>query len=229
MSSRSPVAGRGRPAGAATGAAAPRLRGWLHAGAFPLALAGGIILIGLAPTARAAAGCAVFAASSCLLFGVSALYHLSRAGTRARARLRRIDHANIFLVIAGTYTALAAVARPSRLTPVLLGLVWAGALTGIAMRTFWLTAPRWVYVPCYLLLGWTVVFCLPVPRRDGAAVGSLMIIAAVLYSIGAVVYGLKRPNPSPRWFGFHEIFHGCTLAGFACQYTAITIAVYSSR
>lgn len=207
----------------------PRLRGWLHAAAFPLALAAGIVLICLAPTARTAVACAVFAAGSWLLFGVSAVYHRGSWNARTRALLRRIDHTNIFLIIAGTYTALSAVARPRDSAPLLLTLVWAGVLLGIAMRVFWLSAPRWVYVPCYLVLGWTTVFYLPAPQRDDTAVGALMITAAVLYSVGAVVYGLKRPNPWPRWFGFHEIFHSFTLAAFVCQYTAITIAVYCSR
>jgi len=204
----------------------PRLRGWLHAGAVVPAVAGGIALIYLAPTTRAAAACAVFAVSSWLLFGCSAVYHRGSWSADVRALLRRIDHANILLIIAGTYTALSAVARPRDSASLLLGMVWAGALTCVAMRVFWLSAPRWVYVPCYLVLGWTVLFALPAAQHDGATVAALMIAAAALYSAGAVVYGLKRPNPSPRWFGFHEIFHAFTLAAFVCQYTAIAIAVY---
>lgn len=214
---------------AAVGAIKPKLRGWLHAGAFLPALAAGIVLTCLAPTARAAAACAVFAATSCLLFGVSGVYHCGTWSPRARALLRRIDHADIFLIIAGTYTPLVVVGLPHESAPVLLAMAWAGALIGITVRVLWLSAPRWVYVPCYLVLGWTVMFNLPAfPQPDGVAVVALTIVGTVLYSVGAVVYGLKRPNPSPRWFGFHEVFHGFTLAAFVCHYTAISIAVYHS-
>ncbi len=219
-----------RRGGTGVEAVKPKLRGWLHAGAFPPVLAAGIVLTCLAPTTRSAVACAMFAATSCLLFGVSGVYHCGTWNPRTRALLRRIDHADIFLVIAGTYTPLVVAGVPREPAAVLLGLVWAGALIGIAVRMLWLSAPRWVYVPCYLVLGWTVVFYLPgFPQPGGAAVEALMITGTVLYSVGAVVYGLKRPNPWPRWFGFHEIFHGFTLVAFACHYTAISIAVHHGR
>lgn len=211
----------------ATVAVKPKLRGWLHAGTFPLALAAGIVLISLAPTTGAALSCTVFAVTSWLLFGVSGIYHRGSWGPKWAAILRRLDHTNIFLIIAGTYTPLAVLLLPRRSGTVLLSLVWAGALVGIGMRVFWLTAPRWVYVPCYLALGWAAVFNLPsFLHRGGGAVLALVVAGGLLYSVGAVVYGLKKPNISPRWFGFHELFHVFTIAAFACHYTAISITVY---
>lgn len=208
--------------------AKPKLRGWFHAGTFPLALAAGIVLIVLAPTAGTAAACAIFAVSSWLLFGVSGVYHRGTWGPTTRAVLRRLDHTNIFLIIAGTYTPLSVVLLSHRSAEVLLTLVWAGALIGIGMRVFWLGAPRWVYVPCYLALGWAAVFYLPhFAQYGGWAVTGLIIAGGLMYSAGAVVYALKKPNPSPRWFGFHEIFHLFTIAAFTCHYIAISITVYA--
>jgi hemolysin III len=206
----------------------PKLRGWLHAGTFPLALAAGIVLICLAPTTGTALACAVFAASSWLLFGVSGIYHRGTWSPKTRAILRRLDHTNIFLIIAGTYTPLSIVLLPHHTAIVLLTLVWAGALIGIGMRVFWLTAPRWVYVPCYLALGWAALFYLPAfMAHGGVAVLVLIATGGILYSIGAVVYALKRPNLSPRWFGFHELFHAFTIAAFVCHYIAISITTYT--
>lgn len=208
--------------------AKPKLRGWFHAGVFPLALVAGIVLIALAPTATTSAACAVFAVSSWLLFGVSGVYHRGTWGPRTRAVLRRLDHTNIFLIIAGTYTPLAVVLLPRGSAGVLLTLVWLGALIGIGMRVLWLGAPRWVYVPCYLALGWAAVFYMPqFLQRGGWGIVGLIIVGGLLYSAGAVIYALKKPNPSPVWFGFHEIFHLFTIAAFTCHYIAISLAVYT--
>lgn len=208
--------------------AKPKLRGWFHAGTFPLALAAGIVLIALAPTAGTAAACTIFAVSSWLLFGVSGVYHRGNWGPRTQLVLRRLDHTNIFLIIAGTYTPISVVLLPRHSAEVLLTLVWTGALLGIGMRVFWLGAPRWVYVPCYLALGWAAIFYMPqLVGHGGWAVAGPIIAGGLLYSIGAVVYALKKPNPSPKWFGFHEIFHVFTIAAFVCHYIAISITVYT--
>jgi len=208
----------------------PRLRGWLHAGAFPLALAAGIVLICLAPSTGEAFACAVFAVSSWLLFGVSGIYHTGRWGPRWKAVLRRFDHTNIFLIIAGTYTPVSVTLLPRGTAELLLVLVWSGALLGIGFRMFWLTAPRWVYVPCYVALGWAAVFFMPqLLHGGGPAVVALIVAGGLLYSIGAVVYALKRPDFSPRWFGFHELFHAFTIAAFCCHYVAVAIPVLSGR
>jgi hemolysin III len=209
----------------AAAALKPRMRGWLHAGVFPLALAGGIVLIAVSRTAAAVAACSVYAVSACLLFGTSAVYHRGTWGPRGEAVLRRLDHANIFLIIAGTYTPLAVLLLPADKRSVLLALVWAGALAGIAFRVLWIGAPRWLYTPGYIVLGWVAVFNLPdFAHTGGTAVVLLVVAGGLLYTAGAVVYGLKRPDPSPAWFGFHEVFHALTIAAFTAHYTAIVLA-----
>ncbi|WP_328834892.1 PAQR family membrane homeostasis protein TrhA [Streptomyces europaeiscabiei] len=227
VATRRPTAATGLEGGVERAAAAlkPRLRGWLHAGVFPLALVGGIVLIAVSRTGAAAAACSVYAVSACLLFGTSAVYHRGTWGPRGEAVLRRLDHANIFLIIAGTYTPLAVLLLPTGQQRVLLAVVWAGALAGIAFRILWIGAPRWLYTPCYIALGWVAVFNLPdFARTGGAAVVVLVVAGGLLYTAGAVVYGLKRPDPSPSWFGFHEVFHVLTIAAFAAHYTAILLA-----
>jgi hemolysin III len=217
------------PVASATTPLKPRLRGWLHAGVFPLALAAGIVLICLAPTTGEAVACAIFAASSWLLFGVSGIYHTGHWGPKWKAILRRFDHTNIFLIIAGTYTPISVTLLPRATAELLLILVWSGALLGIGFRMFWLTAPRWAYVPCYIGLGWAAVFFMPqLLHSGGAAVVTLIATGGVLYSVGAVFYALKKPDFSPRWFGFHELFHAFTIAAFSCHYIAVAIAVLSS-
>jgi hemolysin III len=203
----------------------PRLRGRLHAAMFPLVLLAGGVLVAAATSPRGRATCAVFALAAACLFGISALYHRGRAGPGATAVLRRLDHANIFLIIAATYTPLSVLLLPPASARNLLAGVWAGAVAGIAFRVFWLSAPRWLYTPCYILLGWSAVFFLPDFWRNGGALVTLLILAGgVLYSAGGIIYALKRPNPLPHWFGFHELFHLLTLAGYACHYAATYLA-----
>lgn len=189
----------------------PTWRGWIHAGTFPLAIVAGIVLIVVAEGGAAKASAAVFMASSLLLFGVSAVYHRFNWSPRVKAIFRRLDHSNIFVLIAGTYTPLAVNALPFPEGPILLCLVWAGALLGIASRLLWLHAPRWSYVPLYLILGWAaVLYIVPLVQFDWAAM-VLVGIGGLAYTTGALFYGFKRPNPWPGKFGFHELFHTCTL------------------
>ncbi|MFF3612479.1 hemolysin III family protein [Streptomyces sp. NPDC002580] len=205
----------------------PRLRGWLHASMVPAALIAGIALICLARTPQAAVACAVYSITAWLLFATSAVYHRGTWGPRGEALLRRLDHANIFLIIAGTCTPLAVLLLPPDQRSVLLWIVWAGALAGIAFRVLWVGAPRWLYTPCYLALGWAPVRYLPdFLHTGGAAVLTLIVAGGLLYSAGAVVYALKRPDPSPLWFGFHEVFHALTVAAFTAHYIAISLAAY---
>jgi hemolysin III len=211
----------------------PRLRGWLHAGTFPLVVAGGIVLVALAPTLRARVSVTVFAVSAALLFGVSAVYHRGRWSPKAHAVLRRLDHANIFLIIAGSYTPFTVLLLPPGPARVLMALVWGGAIAGILFRVFWVGAPRWLYVPAYVALGWAAVAYLPqfaaaVHGPVGVAALTLVVVGGLLYTAGGVVYGLKRPNPSPRWFGFHEVFHALTVAAFIAHYVGVSLVVYSS-
>ncbi|MFJ4871350.1 hemolysin III family protein [Streptomyces sp. NPDC088757] len=207
----------------------PRLRGWLHAGMVPVSLVAGIVLICRAGTPQAVLVCTVYSATAWLLFGTSAVYHLGTWGPLGEAVLRRLDHANIFLIIAGTCTPLAVLLLSPDQWSVLLWTVWTGASAGIAFRVLWAGAPRWLYTPCYLALGWAPVGYLPdFLRGGGAAVVSLIVTGGLLYSAGAVVYALRRPDPSPRWFGFHEVFHALTVAAFAAHYTAVFLAVHRS-
>jgi hemolysin III len=205
---------------AATADIRPSWRGWIHAATFPIAIAAGIVLIALAQGAPAKWAAAVFMASSLLLFGNSALYHRFNWGPKTRAVLKRIDHANILLLIAGTYTPIAVLALPPDQGILLLSLVWSGALLGILFRIFWIDAPRWLYVALYLVLGWAAVMYMPQLFQANLAMVILVIIGGLLYTGGAVAYALKRPNPWPGHFGFHEIFHVCTVLAFLCHWTA---------
>jgi hemolysin III len=207
----------------------PRLRGWLHAGVTPLAAIAGIVLVSLAPTSAGRIGGAIYLAASLLLFGTSAVYHRFTWNSRQEAVLRRMDHANIYVFIAATYTPLALSMLSGGSRVALLTLVWTAALGGLLFRTFWLSAPRWLYTGLYLLMGWAAVGWLgQFYRTGGPAVVALILAGGLLYSAGAIVYGRKRPDPWPRWFGFHEIFHACTIAAFVAHYIAISIAVYGA-
>ncbi|WP_310964891.1 PAQR family membrane homeostasis protein TrhA [Nocardioides terrisoli] len=215
----------------------PKLRGWMHAGTVPLALAAFIVLIVLSPTEGTKIGSAVYAGSALLLFTVSSVYHRGSWSPRMWAFLRRFDHANIFVLIAGSYTPFAILFLHGGARLTLLAIVWGAALAGVFFRVFWTDAPRWLYVPMYVALGWAAVFFIP-NFIDGAhrftagvAVAVLVLVATggVLYTLGGVVYGLRRPDPWPRWFGFHEVFHSFTIAAFVCHYVAVSLATYQLR
>lgn len=163
-------------------------------------------------------------ATSLALFGVSALYHRIGWSPNVKAIFRRIDHANIFLLIAGTYTPLSLMLLPSDKATILLGLVWTGALAGVFFRVLWISAPRWLYVVLYVVLGWSAMLFVTDLFRASWITMTLVLIGGLLYSIGAAVYGFKRPNPSPRWFGFHEVFHSLTVAAFLFQWTGVFLA-----
>ena len=205
----------------------PRLRGWIHAGMVPVAMVASIVLVALSSTPAATISTTVFGLSAIMLFGTSAIYHRGTWSPRAESVLRRLDHTNIFLIIAGTYTPLAVLLLPWPDNRNLLVVVWSGALAGVLARVFWLHAPRWLYVPVYVALGWVALWYLPdLWRHGGPAIVWLIAGGGLAYSLGALVYGIKRPDPSPRWFGFHEIFHLLTVVGFACHYVAVILALY---
>ena len=145
------------------------------------------------------------------------------------ALFRRIDHSNIFLLIAGTYTPLALAALEWPKNVILLSLIWGLTLCGIVFRIFWLSAPRWLYVPLYILLGWGAVVYIVDLFQFNVAMMVLVLVGGVVYTAGAIVYALKRPNPVPAVFGFHEIFHSATVIAFLCHWTAVLIAVLSPR
>ena len=215
----------------------PKLRGWLHAGTAPVSLVAGIVLVALSPTASTRIGSAAFALSALLVFTVSAIYHRGTWSPRTWAILRRFDHANIFVLIAGTYTPYALLFLDGSARRTLLLVVWGAAIAGVFFRVFWIDAPRWLYTPMYFALGWAAVFFIPqfMAGADrfssGIAIATLVLVAVggILYTFGGVVYGLKRPNPSPSWFGFHEIFHSFTVLAFAAHYVGVSIATYSLR
>lgn len=205
----------------------PKLRGWLHAGTFPVSLAAGIVLVGLSGGTGETMANAVYIAASALLFGTSALYHRGTWSATVERQLKRLDHSSIFLIIAGTYTPFAVILLGDHGGRTLLWIVWIATLGGIAFRILWVGAPRWLYTPIYLALGWVAVFYVAeIYRTGGAAVVALLAGGGGCYSVGAVVYALKRPNPSPRWFGFHEVFHALTLAAWVVHYIAVSLITY---
>ncbi|WP_018155004.1 PAQR family membrane homeostasis protein TrhA [Demetria terragena] len=208
----------------------PKLRGWLHLGMAPISLIASIVLVVLAPTDRARIGALIFGLSAVLLFTTSAVYHRGEWTPRVAGVLKRWDHSNIFVIIAGTYTPFALTLLPREQAIQLLLIVWSGALAGVLFRIFWVGAPRWLYVPVYVALGWVAVFYFgPLMEAGGVAVITLIALGGLLYTMGAIVYGTKRPNPSPRWFGFHEVFHAFTVLAFAAHYVAASLAIYTSQ
>ncbi len=208
----------------------PKLRGWLHLATAPLTLAAGIVLFALSPTTAARAGSAVFTLTALLLFTVSAIYHRGTWSEPTWAFLRRFDHANIFLLIAGSYTPFTLLLLSGNERTLLLWIVWVGALAGVCFRIFWTDAPRWLYVPIYMSLGWAALFFIGDFIDAGSpAVLWCIVAGGLLYTLGGVVYGLKWPDPHPTWFGFHEVFHSFTIAAFAVHYVGVSIATYSLR
>ncbi|ROR72209.1 PAQR family membrane homeostasis protein TrhA [Bogoriella caseilytica] len=211
---------------AVAAAVKPMLRGWIHLVTTPLALISGLVLLVLTPTVHARIGVAVFVLAAVVLFGTSAIYHRGTWSPQLFAMLRRMDHSNIFLLIAGTYTPLAVILLEGNTATLLLSVIWGGAAIGIVSRMLWLGAPRWVYVPLYILLGWVAVWFLPdFWTVGGPAVVLLVAAGGLAYTLGATAYAIKRPNPSPDWFGFHEIFHVGTVVGWGCHFAAVAVAV----
>ncbi len=203
----------------------PKLRGWLHVGAAPVAFIAGIVLVLLAPP-ELRIPVAVYTTSTVMLFTSSALLHRGSWGPRTHGVLRRLDHCGIFFLIAGSFTPFAVALLPPGTARTMLWIVWGGAVLGALFRVFWLGAPRWVYTPVYLALGWTAAFFSPSMLRTGGVVLVILLLAGgLMYSAGAVIYALRRPDPSPRWFGFHEVFHSFTLGGFVSHYAAVLLAV----
>lgn len=207
----------------------PAGRGVLHLVATPLAVAFCIYLIIESETTAEIVGAVVFLAASLLLFGFSALYHLGNWSPRVLSIMRKIDHANIFVLIAGTYTPITLSLLEGPSLVICLSIVWGGAIVGSAMHMSWVDFPRWLYVSLYVAVGWVAIWYLPDIWRAGTPAIVLLIIAGgVIYTIGAVFYATKWPNPWPKHFGFHEFFHLCTVLAYACHAVAIALA-YSSQ
>ena len=208
----------------------PLMRGWLHAGAVPLVLAAGIVLVSTASRqagATAVTGVAIFAGTSTLLFATSAVYHRFRWSDRARLWLMRADHGNIPLVIAGSMTPVALLGLTGGWRVGVLAIVWTAALLAVAFRWLWPRCPRALHTSISLVLGWALLPALPVLLdHGGVAVFTLVLVGGALYTVGGVVYGLKRPNPWPRTFGFHEVFHALTLLAWPAHYVAISLLAH---
>jgi hemolysin III len=206
----------------------PKLRGIVHLVMSPLSLVAGLTLITLANELRGRITLGIFTLTAVTLFTCSALYHRVAWTDKNKAIWRRIDHSNISILIAGTYTPFAVyLLKPSQ-TKTLLIVAWGGAILISLLRIFWLSAPRWLYVAGYISLGWAAVFYMPeFLNSGGVVIFILILIGGVLYSAGGVIYALKRPNFSINWFGFHELFHAMTAAAFICHFIAAVLTVYT--
>lgn len=200
----------------------PLLRGVLHQYSAFIALGAGAVLAVAAPTARASWAVVAFSASLVMLFGVSATYHRVHWRPVARARMRRADHASIFVLIAGTTTPVALLGMPEPAGSTMLAYVSLGALVGVLQTIFWIRAPKVVTAALAVAVGWTVV---PFWSDFSAALTGFqlnwVIAGGVVYTLGAAAYALKKPNPLPKWFGYHEVFHLCTVVAAVMHFVAI--------
>jgi len=205
----------------------PRLRGWLHVGAAPTAAIAGIILTILTP-AKLRIPVAIYALSTVVLFTISATYHRVNWRPPVRVWMQRVDHSAIFVLIAGSYTAVTATLVTGHLGTMITWGAWIAATIGILGRLLWTKAPRWIFVPAYVIFGVAAAMFAPsILENGGPVVLSLIIAGGVCYLVGALIFATQYPNPSPRWFGFHEVFHSFTLGGYATHFIAIAIAVFS--
>jgi hemolysin III len=209
----------------------PRMRGWLHTYAFVIAIPAGVVLVTLAATVGggvvAAISCAIYSLTVCGLFGTSALYHRRVWSPRGSAIMRRLDHSMIFVFIAGTYTPFSVLLLPHTTAIVILSVVWGGAVLGVAMNLITPDAPRWLAAPLYIALGWVAIFVLPdIARNGGVTALGLLLAGGVLYTVGAACFAMRWPNPWPKAFGHHEVFHAFTLLAALCQYVAIYFVLF---
>ena len=208
----------------------PKLRGIVHLVMSPLSLVAGLTLITLADELRGRITLGIFTLTAVTLFTCSALYHRVAWTDKNKAIWRRIDHSNISILIAGTYTPFAVYLLQPSQTKTLLIVAWGGAILISLLRIFWLSAPRWLYVAGYISLGWAAVYYMPqFLNSGGIAIFILILTGGVLYSAGGVIYALKKPNFSINWFGFHELFHAMTAAAFICHFIAAILTVFTKN
>jgi hemolysin III len=204
----------------------PKLRGIIHLVMSPLALVAGLTLVTITSEFRGRITATIFTLTAVSLFTCSAIYHRVPWSPAAKAVWRRIDHANIPLLIAGTYTPFSIYLLEKNQAVILLSIVWGGALLSGIFRVFWLSAPQWLYLPIYLALGWAAFIYFPdFYRNGGALVFTLIALGGVLYSAGAIIYAIKKPNFSINWFGFHELFHAMTAAAFISHFIAAVLVI----
>lgn len=209
----------------------PRMRGVIHYWSFLVSVATGAALISLAASTvsgKAAMATSIYGATVLGMFGVSALYHRRWwVSMRVRGWMKRLDHSMIFLFIAGTYTPFMLLAMPPASGYVVLGVVWGGAILGVGLKLFWPDAPRWVGTPIYMALGWVAVFVLPdLYHHAGTAALVLLLVGGLFYTLGAVFYATRWPDPWPHIFGHHEFFHAATVLAATTHYIAIWLALY---
>jgi hemolysin III len=204
----------------------PKLRGLFHLVATPLVIIASLVLFVLSRESFKFA-VALYSLTAIMLFSVSAIYHRVPWVPAKKKIWRRWDHANINLLIAGSYTPFAVALLEPRDRNILLSVIWIGALSGVAIRVFWIGAPRWLYVANYLVLGWVAVIYTPQLYREGGLwVLIPILVGGLLYSIGAIFYALKFPGRNAKYFGFHELFHIFVLAAWISQYLAVSFAIY---
>lgn len=206
----------------------PKLRGWLHAGLAPFATAGGVVATVLAPAGAATIATAVFTISALLLFTVSGLYNIRSWSPSRELLLRRLDHANIFWFIAGTYTPFTVFLLEGTTQTVVLIAVWSFAVAGATFKVMWPHAPRWISVPPYFAFGGASLLVVDDWVAGGAWVMGLLAVGSVAYMIGGLAYAFRRPNPFPAWFGYHEVFHTATVLAFASHMAAVFV-IHSGR
>ena len=213
----------------------PRMRGWLHTYAFFVAAVCGVVLTTLAATQAGRPGvapwlsCAIYSLTVCGLFGTSALYHRRVWSPRGYKLMRRLDHSMIFVFIAGTYTPFSVLLLPHTKAIIILAVVWGGAVLGVVTKLVSPNAPRWASAPLYIALGWVAVFVLTdILHIAGVASLVLLAVGGVLYTVGGVAYAIKKPNPWPGVFGYHEVFHAMTILAAICHYIAVYFAMYNS-
>jgi hemolysin III len=204
----------------------PRLRGVFHQYAFYVAMIAGAVLVAVSDSARELVATWIYAVALAAMFGVSALYHrVNWRSTRVRTWMRRLDHSTILLLIAGTYTPFALLAFDGRVGDVILVVVWCGAAAGLVLNLAWVDAPKWLTALVFIALGWVGVVAVPELLDLGVAPLVLVVVGGGLYTLGAVTYALRRPNPAPGTFGYHEIFHVLVIAAAAVHFIAIAAFV----
>jgi hemolysin III len=205
----------------------PLLRGTLHQAGFAVALVVGALLVAYADEgARARTAAAIFAGSVVAMMGASALYHRVIWSPRVRPWMRRVDHTGIFVLIAGTYTAVGLLSLRGTMQHVVLAVVWTGAAAAVLLKFVWIGAPKWLAAVIGIALGWVGVVAVPqVAHNAGIAAVVLLGAGGIAYTVGGIVYALRRPDPVPAIFGYHEVFHALTIVAVACQYVAIAFFV----
>ena len=207
--------------------AKPKLRGVSHQWAFVVSIFTGAVLILLAPNGEAMMAAAIYALSVMALFGTSALYHrINWRSLSARRWMRRLDHSMIFVLIAGTYTPFALLALDGTLATAILIVVWSGALAGVVLQLCWVDAPRLLSAIVYIAMGWVALVAYPEMVDKVGITGTALVTAGgILYSVGAIIYATKRPNPVPKVFGYHEVFHALVIAAAALHYSVVALIV----